>query len=381
MIIKLADLKPVCANIASVIDNNAMSEIATTIQLGVFDTKLKINYTNKQYFVSSKIPVTDVMNVPPFSAVIKADTFIKLISKLNDETVDIVLDDNKATLDVITATGKYTFATIDAVDAFDKQYSNFNIADDNVDVSYSIDNGVLHNIIDYSNTEFGKVPDSIAKSNVMYRMCYLDSQGSIAMSGGACIYNANVEVDNGVYLTDKLLKLLKLFNHDTQYNINIKTGTAAVLNNVVQQKIEFTSDNMEIYAILPSNTAIKLPVDKVRQMATTALPNTVNIDTNNLAQVLDRFSIFVDGTSVVDTVTLEFTADNVKVRNEALENVDVVNYINSISLEQPYVVKVCLSELLTTLNNYETAVSIDFGVNTNIVLHNEHVTNIIPCIK
>ena len=48
MIIKLADLKPVCANIASVIDNNAMSEIATTIQLGVFDTKLKINYRNKQ---------------------------------------------------------------------------------------------------------------------------------------------------------------------------------------------------------------------------------------------------------------------------------------------------------------------------------------------
>lgn len=370
MIIRIEKLQNACKNILTAVDSNTLSAITETLELVTVYNYLYMNVTNREYFAQVKIDIGEVVD---FHATVNATLFLKLISQITTDTVELNIKDNYV---VVVANGTYKLPLI--FDG-DKLLELPEIEIKNVTNEFEIDSDILTSILQYNSKELLK--GTIARP--VQRLYYVDEKGAITFTSGACVNSFNLPQEVKLLFNDRLVKLFKLFDGS---KVNLKIGYDNISEDIIQTKVSFTSPDIKLTAILSCDDSLlsKVPVSAIRGIATAEYPYSININKEYLLQAISRLLLFNTLSGSRDIVkpysTLEFGKDSVIIYDVKKENKEVVNYNNTVlDIDEPYTAILDLPELKATLETCnEPYLNINFGNNTSIVLTRGRITNVIP---
>lgn len=370
MIIRIEKLQNACKNILTAVDSNTLSAITETLELVTVDNYLYMNVTNREYFAQVKIDIGEVVD---FHATVNATLFLKLISQITTDTVELNIKDNYV---VVVANGTYKLPLI--FDG-DKLLELPEIEIKNVTNEFEIDSDILTSILQYNSKELLK--GTIARP--VQRLYYVDEKGAITFTSGACVNSFNLPQEVKLLFNDRLVKLFKLFDGS---KVNLKIGYDNISEDIIQTKVSFTSPDIKLTAILSCDDSLlsKVPVSAIRGIATAEYPYSININKEYLLQAISRLLLFNTLSGSRDIVKpysiLEFGKDSVTIYDVKKENKEIVNYNNTVlDIDEPYTAILDLPELKATLETCnEPYLNINFGNNTSIVLTRGRITNVIP---
>lgn len=141
MILKTDNLKELSQTILPAVESTDISSLPETLELIASNGILNFNVTNKEYFLNVKLPVDPNEE---FHATINAILFLRLISQLTTETVELTIDNSSL---VIKANGVYHIALIFEED---KLFELPVITIDVVDEIFNINGDSLFSILKYN---------------------------------------------------------------------------------------------------------------------------------------------------------------------------------------------------------------------------------------
>ena len=163
MVFNLKEFKEVCSKILTAVDSSDGSLITDTLSVNVLGGELVLSATNREYFVKVKMAVGDVGE---FKASVNAGLFLRLVSSLTSETIELSVVDNYLK---VVADGTFKIPLI-----YDgEELLNLpEIVIDNKTQEFDINTEDLLNILVYNSKEASK------KTRFpVQKMYYLDENG------------------------------------------------------------------------------------------------------------------------------------------------------------------------------------------------------------
>ena len=365
MILRIEDLKDVCSKILSAVDSSELSVLTETLELKTDNNILYMSVTNREYYVRVKLDIGETVD---FHATVNANLFLKLISQTTTETVEITIDNNTL---VVKGNGVYKLPLIyDDTKLLELPTIEIN----NVTSKFDIEGDILVSILNYNSKE-------IAKGNIVrpvQKLYYVDEEGAITFTTGACVNNFKLEKPVKILLNQKVVKLFKLFKND---NVHFTLGMDNISEEIIQTKVKFENDVVSITAILPNDDGLlaSVPVSAIRNRTSAVYPYSVNINRDEFIQAINRLLLFINSKEFIRTFgNFEFKneymilKDNNGINNEKLyysTPLENCNYSNSIDL----------LDLKTTLENCaEKYLTMNFGDGQAVVIARGNVYNVIP---
>lgn len=365
MILRINELQEKCRIILNAVDSNSFSTLTDTLELVSNNGLLEMNVTNKEYFVSVKLPVN---NEDRIKATVNASLFLKLISKITTDTVELDVVDNNLT---IVGNGKYKIPLIyDGTSLLELPRININ----NVTINFDIDGNILTGINKYNSRQLsvGIISKPVQK------LYYVDEQGAITFTSGACVNKFTLNTPVRMLLNNKLVKMFNLFKGIT---VKFSMGYDPISEDIIQTKVKFETDNVIITAILSCDDSLlsSVPVKAIRGRAFNTYDNSVVINKNELIQTIDRLMLFPAGNSNKLYSKFEFYKDSVKIYDTSSENNELVYFNNEINMENPYLTMLDLNDIKTVLDGFsEQYINVCFGDHQAIVISSGNIYNVIP---
>lgn len=353
MILKVKDFQIACKKILDAVDTSAVNVMADILEVITNNNKLYLNVTNQEYYVSVCL---DIDSTEELHAVVQAKLFLELISKITTTEVMLSLVDNYL---LVEANGKYKFPLIYNND---KLIELQKISLGQVTNNLTISNEILQGILKYNSKELQKIG---AKKPVQ-KMFYIDSLGAITFTSGACVNSFELGQDIKLLLSEKIVKLFKLFTSDI---VNLTIGFDTV-HNEIRNKVQFKTDNVELITIMPIDSSLinSVPVTAIRNMAKEVLAYNIVLDRNDLLSVLSRLSLFI--TDIYSHgINLEFHPDKVVIYDSKKENYETLNYLSNPIENLNYNCVLYLNDFKLTIETIPSStVTIKFGNHRNILL-------------
>lgn len=367
MILRIEDIQEVCSKLLNAVDSSSSFTINETLELKTEDKSLYLSVTNREYYVRVKIALFDEEE---FHATVNANVFLKLMSQITTDTVELTTEDNSL---IIKGNGTYKLPMI---------YEGENLLElpkievNNITSNFTISTTILDSILNYNSKELNKG----VFSKPVQKMYYVDEKGCITFTTGACVNSFSLSSPIKVLLNTKVVKLFKLFTSD---NVTFDLAQDAVNEEIIQTKVRFKADNVELTSVINSddNMVNSVPVDAIRKRATDTYPNSVVLNKNAVIQSINRLLLFSDNKEVFKPYsTFEFTNDNVTIWDRKKENKEIINYENSVeTLSDTYSATLDLNDIKLVLDGCkEEYVTLNFGNSQAVVVQRPNVYNVIP---
>lgn len=361
MILQTKEFKEVCKTVLAAIDNKESSLFTETLELKTHDGVLDLNVTNREYFLTANFKLNEDEE---FSAAVNASLFLNLISKLTTETIEITKEDNNIK---IKANGLYKLPMIFNND---KMLELPKIEIENVTNTMNINSSILHSIALYNSKELSRG----VISRPVQKYYYVDEEGAITFTSGACVNSFTLEKPIKILLSDKVVKLFKLFKADT--NVEFTIGQDELPNELIQTKVRFATDRVILTAKLSDSSLVAgVPVTAIRGMAEKTYDYSVVINKDNFLQAIQRILLFntnsVYGVFEIDNQKLtvyDFSKDNkeeVSLNNECpnLDKYSMIINLNNFKL----ILDGCEDEYIT----------MNFGDKRAVVVKKSNISDII----
>jgi DNA polymerase III sliding clamp (beta) subunit (PCNA family) len=365
MILETKEFKKICSVILTAADNGG----ANTLELITEGNTLTLNVTNQEYYVSAKFPLEQE---EALHATISAASFLKLISQITTDTVEIKTTD---TFLKIKANGSYKLPLVfnnDALLTLPKIIIN------NPTVNMIIDGNNLVSMLNINSEELLKTNKIVKPVQNLY---YLDDEGAITFTDGACVNNFHLPQPVKVLLNSKLVKLFKLFKDE---QVSFVLGYDEGFSSTIQTKVMFETANIKLTAITPSddNLLLQVPVKAIRDLANQQFTYSLVVNKEALNQTLTRLLVFTDKNNILSTVGMfEATKEGLLIadaKNNAAEQLiaengsnfnDCDNYTFYLSLlDLKNIVDTCTEEFIT----------INFGNKKAVVLVRSNIKYVLP---
>ena len=369
MIIKTENLKKVTDSILPAVDSSVASNVTENLELFVEGETLYICVTNQEYYVKAKLPLGYAED---FHATVNATLFLKLISQITTDDVELTTDDKALH---IKGNGNYKLPLIyegEELLVLPK------ITIDNPTCNMSIKTEILQSILKYNSKELTKG----IISRPVQKMYYVDEEGAITFTTGACVNSFKLPKPVKMLLSGKVVKLFKLFNSE---EVNFTLGYDALSDSIIQTKVRFDDGETELTAILQCDDTIlrSVPVKNIRGRAENNYPYSVVINKNSLLQSIGRLLVFLDRGMKNDfqyATNLTFTEDGVAISDEMGGNSETIGYANKCeALTTPYTAKLDINDIKTTLQTCDDAyLTFNFGDGCAFVISRTNIFNIIP---
>src|SRR5574344_137068 len=209
MIIKTDTFKDCCTKILKAIDSNELSTLTETLEIVTEGNTLYLNVTNKEYYASVKFGLGTPES---FHATVNAFLFLKLIAQITVEDIELNIKD---TYVEVKANGTYK---IPLIFDNDKLLVLPKIIVNNPTVDMNVSGSVLQG--------------TIAKP--VQKMYYLDQQGCVTFTSGACVNNFELAQPIKVLLSDRLVSLFRLFKNDM---VHFVLGHDMLSDSIMQTKL------------------------------------------------------------------------------------------------------------------------------------------------
>lgn len=369
MIIRTELLQESCSKILNAVDSNVLSAVTETLEIKCQNKIFTMAVTNREYFVEIKLDV-DVEEV--FHATVNANLFLKLISKVTSETIELSTQDNSL---FIKCNGDYKLPLIFDGDSL-MELPKIEI--ENVSEVVDIEGHILRSIFDYNSKELQK--GTISKP--IQRLYYVDNTGCITFTTGACVNSFEIDMKSKLLLNDKLVKLFKLFK-DTKVKTTI--GHNRINDDTHVTAVKFETPGITISAVLncDDSMVVNFPVTGIKGRATTVYPSTISINKDSLTQAIDRLMLFVSATSKSDLslsiIRMEFVNNGIILSDRNGVNKEEVYYSKPLENFDGYVALIDSSDLTKTLASCTNQlVNMSFGNNQAFVLSEGLVKWVIP---
>lgn len=366
MILKLKDIKDVSAKILASVDSSDLSVTSDVLELQGDGSVLNLCISNGEYYVKVKVPVGESEKI---HATVKANLFLKLVSQLTTEVVEFNIVDNSL---VITGNGVYKLPLIFMNDSMLELPK---ILVSNVSESFVINTDIFKSISVYNSKEMLK--NGVIKP--VQKFYYIDSQGCITYSSGACVNQFTLEKPVKFLLSGKLIKLLKLFSSD---QVKFTIGYDRVSPEIMQTKVKFTDQDVELTAILVGDNAFvkDFPADAIRGRVSEKYPYTVTFNKAKLLDTIDRLLMFTSNSVENKTYsTFTFSGSSVTLSNENNEYSETIEYSKVSSDNISYSAILNLKDIKLVLDGSpEQFVDMSFGNEQATLFERGSVKNIIP---
>ena len=365
MIIRCEELQKVCSKILFAVDASNNSIITETLEMNTDANYLYMSITNREYFVKVKL---DIQKEVEFSATVAADVFLKLVSKMTTETIEFSTQNNYL---IVKGNGTYKLPMIYEGDTLLKLPE---ITIDNITSQFDVSRHILNSITNYNSKELSK---KHVVSNPVQSMYYIDEKGCITFTTGACVNKFTLPTTIKILLSDKIVKLFKLFSSDT---VHVDYGKDGLPNGMVQSKIKFYTDDIELTAIINSDDGMinSVPESAIRNRAFDTYDYSVVINKKMFMDAIDRILLFVNNT-LGFYGKFSFTKDQLILSNDAEDNSEILMYENSVDNLSEYNAVFDLADLKLTISEIKSDyVTMSFGDGQAAVIIDKDIYNVIP---
>ena len=364
MILRIEDIKDICSNILLAVDSNELSKITETLELKVKDKTLFINVTNKEYYVTFKVPLFEDID---FHATVNAELFLNLIKKTTTETIELTLADNYL---ILKGNGTYKLPLIYEND---KLLELPEIKLDNITNAFSVSSKTLKSIDTFNSVEIKKG----VVVNPVQKLYYVDKQGAITFTSGACVNDFTLDEDIKLLFNSKIVKLFNIFNED---NVLFSIAQDTDDSGVNQTKVKFETSSTVLTAILYYNDDYisSVPVTQIRSVAKGQYAFTVMIPKQSLSEAIDRLTLFKD-TRFNVYGNFEFKSDKVIIWDDSKENFEEISYTNNPDIQEPYNAILDFNDIKLGCCDGQY-VSTRFGNHQSFVFdsHNNSIHSVVP---
>lgn len=368
MIIRREDLQQNCSILIQALDANSLSLITETLELKTEGTVLNMNVTNREYFAQVRL---DLGAEEHFHATVNASLFLKLVAQITTDVIELRVNDSNL---MLKGNGTYKLPLIFEGEQL-LQLPEITI--NNVTSEFPIDSNILLSMLQYNSKELLK--GTISKP--VQKLYYVDDQGCITFTSGACVNSFMLNTPVKILLNDRIVKLFKLFKGE---QVKFTLGYDPLSEDIVQTKVRFESKDITLTAILSCDDTLlrSVPVTAIRGRAGAEYPYSVTLNKDALLQAINRLLLFTHKEAINLYSTFEFKKDSVTIYDIAKNNKEDIYYTNSSNVDTDYTLIVDFTDLKMTLETCtEQYVNIHFGNGTALVLSRGNVKNVIPEIR
>lgn len=364
MIIRSEDFRLVCSKILGAVDSNSLSTLTEVVELKTEGTNLFISVTNKDYFARVKLD----LGIPePFHATVNADLFLKLVSQITTETIELNVRDNCM---ILKANGTYKIPLV----YYNEQLIELpEITINNVTNEFNIDSNILLSILQYNSKELNK--GVITKP--VQKLYYIDDQGALTFtSNGGCVNSFMLEQPVKILLPNRVVKLFKLFKGE---NVKFTLGYDAISEETIQTKVRFESSDICITAVISCDDTLlnSVPVGAIRNRANAEYPYTVAFNKEAFLQAINRLMLFSPKDGINLFSKFEFKRDCLVMYDVRNENKEEIYYTGN-TIPDEYSATLDFGDLKTTLETCtEPYLTLHFGNGVAMVIARGNIKNII----
>lgn len=369
MILKTDLFQETCKLILGAIDSNEISVLTESLEIKTENRNLYLNVTNKEYYCSAKF---ELDHDETFHAVVNANLFLKLIAAVTTEEIELTIQDNFV---LMKANGNYKIPLI---------YENDTLMNvpvitiQNKTVEMNIPGSILESIVNYNSKELNV--NSSAKP--VQKMFYVDQEGCITFSTGACVNSFTLPQQINILLNNRLVKLFKLFKNDM---IVFSLGYDALSETLIQTKVSFVTDKIKLTAITGCDESLlnQVPVAAIRGRANKTYPYSVVMNKDSLLEAINRLLLFSAGYGMKENIKpfslFEFDTQKVVIYDTKKENTEVLGFENGSVINEPYSMKLDLLDLKKILDSCsEQYITLNFGDTKACVIVRNNIRNVLP---
>lgn len=376
----VSELKTLTSKLNQAVEKTNLNPKAGWVELEADNKSVTFKVSNFDYYLEVKLPAeVDIDDTELFDVTVMADTFIPLISKLDDDYVDIHEELNSLILK--TKSGSYSFPIIKELGKTRKlDKIDFNSTSTPIDI-----NGKLLASVADVNTK-NVVGSLMLKDFQQY--IYIDEKGGITFTENTYVNNFDEEIKGTfkLLLTLTQAQLLEIFKNETDIKMELEQkptfgdGGATTSN-----KVKLYSDNITLIMITQDQSTVdKFPSIRLRALAANELETHVVVDRRLLDKALTRLMIFDKKFSieVLDYSKINFKENELELVSIKNKNMEKIPYISSKNVtEKSSMIRFAdLVKQLKVINTKE--IDISYNQRPVIVINNNNgVKQVIPeCI-
>lgn len=370
MQINTTTLKTMCSKLLNALDTDSSSALSDTVELRIENKVLSLMVAGDEYRVKTKASID---NDGTFRTVVNADVFLKLVGQTTTDTVDLVIND---TILTITGNGEYKLPMVYAGDKL-IEFPDFSIQ--NETNSFSVSKDVLASIVEYNTKELAK---GTAMTPIQ-KMYYVDKEGCITFTSGACINKFSLSEDVNFLLQGKTVKLFKLFLSGDD-KVEIKLGKDTV-DGITVDKITVSDSMTELISTMITNPDVlaMVPKDTIRGMLNNEYTYSVSLSKQTLLGIINRLTLFTPTTLYAQPWGyFEFGAKQVKIFDKNKHNVEVLPYVGTvldIDEGSEQTVLLDMADVKSAIERMKTdTFTFKFGNSKAVVINQGNISNIIP---
>ena len=214
------------------------------------------------------------------------------------------------------------------------------------------------------------------------KMFYVDQEGCITFTSGACVNSFPLERPVKLLLNQRTVKLFKLFKNKM---VKFTLGEDAISDTINQTKVRFEIPGITLTVITSSDEDLlrSVPVTAIRGRATFSYPYTVVLNRQMLSETINRLLLFSAGYGTKAIIKpyskFDFSSSGVTIYANDEQNKETLKYQSPVEFDETYSLILDLVDFKTVLDGCsEDFVTMKFGNGQCVVLVRGQITNIIP---
>lgn len=348
---------------------------AANLELAAKNTNLFLRVTNREYFVAIKF---ELENPTEFRAVVDANLFLNLISGINTEEFILEIKENYIT--VKAGKSSYKLAMIYENDQLMK-LPVIKLDPEQITVGMNISNDILMSILNVNSREVQKAKK--VEINELQRYYYIDETGCFTFTTGACINAFTLEKPIKLLLTDKVVKLFKLFNSD----VWLTYGHLANSDSSLQPITVFQTEDVYVATRLLSDETciqkVKAPCDAMKTLAKEVYDHNLVLSATDLSAAIGRLLMFHKNSSAKADLSfvpalVEFTETDFTISDLSGDNKEVITIENGSTTPGGYSMGVNLIDLKSVLDSCKNEhITMNCGNHKSIIICRANISNVI----
>lgn len=348
---------------------------ATNLELAAKDTALYLRVTNREYYVAVKFNLEEAAE---FRAVVDANLFLNLISGINTETFELSIKDTY----VLVNAGKSTYklAMIYENDQLMK-LPVIKLEPEQVTINMPIEQDILLSILNVNGKEIQKAKR--LDVNELQRYYYIDETGCFTFTTGACVNSFTLEKPIKLLLTDKVVKLFKLFGADAW----LSYGHLVNADSSLQPVVVLQTENIYVASrLLNDDTCIqkiKAPCDAMKNLIKEAYDHNLVLSASDLSAAIGRLLMFHKNSSAKADLsfvpaTVTFSTADLVISDTSGDNKEIITIENGSITPGNYTMGINLIDLKAVLDSCKNEhITMNCGNHKSIIINRGNISNVI----
>ena len=348
---------------------------AANLELAAKGNKLFLRVTNREFFAAVGF---DLETSTEFRAVVDASLFLNLISGINTEDFELTINDTN----IVVKAGKssYKLAMIYENDQLMK-LPVIKLEPEQITVSMPITNDILMSILNVNGKEIQKAKK--LDVNELQRYYYIDETGCFTFTTGACVNSFTLEKPIKLLLTDKVVKLFKLFSTD----VWMSYGHLVNADNSLQPIVVFQTDDVYVASRLLNDDAcihkIKAPCDAMKTLIKEVYDHNLVLSASDMSAAISRLLMFHKNSNAKADLSfvpaaISFTNTELTISDVSGDNTEVITVENGSATPGNYSMGVNLIDLKAVLDSCKNEhITMNCGNHKSIIICRANISNVI----